>query len=678
VGGGLNSENLIIRNTGDESININSGSSWVNDTKGATKYATNNTTLLYGAIYNPKTNLISYVNGSTIKTTTGSTSRAQQNTANYIAANPTGGLPAMSGCISEIIVFNVAQTDLQRQGVEGYLAWKWGLQAKLPALHLYKTVAPSFNQWTPISSVPSEIVKSSSSDPTELPTHPSSNFINTSSGTLYSAAPILPTEIAGCQLWLDSVDSSTLSLTGTAVNSWADKSGKGYHATPTLNGGSITYTKGTPGVNIAPQNTSGITFMTSPIPANTFNSALYIFAVYKNTGYNSLNCLISRTPSNAWQGPLDIFNKARAFNGSNAGTTSSYDLYNPSMSVFTLGVNYAGDTIDEWSNGSANTITKQQTLNPSNGDSNSANLLFIGSRGDRYTNFTGFFYEIIVYNVGLSNVDRQKIEGYLAWKWNLRTFLPSNHPYFITPPLRWNPLVNGNEPNVYSGPSGSEPLTPRINDYYINTSSRVISQKTSGSFIPVTTLGNIITNSSSLPASPIDGTYHINTVTGQILQYSSDQWTAVLGGSRILGNTSYTDALLTTTIDTGATAIYEVGPVTTSANSTLFIVANLSLFAASATTIQLTVGRHTASGATSTVSINVPSGTSQVILPYTTGASYFMASGTTTANNEAINLNGTATDTPGNGTFYYTLWVSSSASNVPNSTLTASLSIINM
>jgi hypothetical protein len=655
-------------------MNISSGASGFNDTGRDT--APVNTTVLFGAIYTRALTLVSRINGGLTIPLNTIILRAQQNTANYIGASPSSGT-TMNGCISEIIVFNVAQTDLERQTVEGYLAWKWGLQATLPALHPYKTLAPSFNQWTPISSLPSEIVKSSSSDPIELPTHPSTNFINTSSGTLYGTAPILPSAISGCQLWLDSADSTTLSLTGTAVNSWADKSGKGYHATPTLNGGSITYTKGIPGVNIV-QPSSNSAFMTSPIPTGTFNSALYIFAVYKNTGFNSTNCLISRTPSGGWEGPLDIYNKARAFNGSNAGTTSSYDLYNPSMSVFTLGVNYAGDTINEWSNGSANTITKKQTLNPSNGDSNSTYVLFIGSRGGGETKFTGFFYEIIIYNVALSNAEREKIEGYLAWKWNLRTFLPSNHPYFITPPLRWNPLVSGNEPNVYSGPSGSEPLTPRINDYYINTTSRVISQKTSGSFIPVTTLGNIITNSSSLPVSAIDGTYHINTVTGQILQYSSSQWNIVLGGSRILGNTSYTNSLLTTTINTGATAIYEVGPVTTSINSTLFIVANLSLFAASATTIQLTVGRHTASGATSSQSTNVPSGTSQVILPYTTGASYFMASGTTTANNEAINLNGTVTDKPGNGTFYYRVWVSSSASNVPNSTLTASLSIVHL
>ena len=164
-----------------------------------------------------------------------------------------------------------------------------------------------------------------------------------------------------------------------------------------------------------------------------------------------------------------------------------------------------------------------------------------------------------------------------------------------------------------------------------------------------------------------------------MFQYSSStsEWNIVLGGVRILGNTSYSNTLLTTTIDSSATALYEIGPVTCNADSKLLIVANLSLFTG-ATTIQMTVGRHTISGGTSGSSINVPSGTSEIIMPFTTGPSYFMASATTVASGEAVNLNGTATDIPGSGTFYYRIWASSSASNVANSTLTANLTVLQM
>lgn len=51
---------------------------------------------------------------------------------------------------------------------------------------------------------------------------------------------------------------------------------------------------------------------------------------------------------------------------------------------------------------------------------------------------TGAIGEIIMCNastnVPLPDSTRQKIEGYLAWKWNLTSSLPANHPYKTIPP----------------------------------------------------------------------------------------------------------------------------------------------------------------------------------------------------------------------------------------------------
>jgi hypothetical protein len=47
------------------------------------------------------------------------------------------------GHICELIIHNTALTTFQRQQVEGYLAWKWGLQGSLPANHPYKLWPPS-------------------------------------------------------------------------------------------------------------------------------------------------------------------------------------------------------------------------------------------------------------------------------------------------------------------------------------------------------------------------------------------------------------------------------------------------------------------------------------------------------------------------------------------------------
>jgi hypothetical protein len=47
-----------------------------------------------------------------------------------------------SGDLAEVIIFNTALTISQRQQVEGYLAWKWGLQSNLPETHAYKKFMP--------------------------------------------------------------------------------------------------------------------------------------------------------------------------------------------------------------------------------------------------------------------------------------------------------------------------------------------------------------------------------------------------------------------------------------------------------------------------------------------------------------------------------------------------------
>lgn len=51
------------------------------------------------------------------------------------------------GRLAEIIVFDGILALDQRNDLEGYLAWKWGLQALLPSNHKWKTLAPTVPNW---------------------------------------------------------------------------------------------------------------------------------------------------------------------------------------------------------------------------------------------------------------------------------------------------------------------------------------------------------------------------------------------------------------------------------------------------------------------------------------------------------------------------------------------------
>jgi hypothetical protein len=46
------------------------------------------------------------------------------------------------GYVYEMIIYSTSLTDTQRQQVEGYLAWKWGLQSSLLSTHPFKNVPP--------------------------------------------------------------------------------------------------------------------------------------------------------------------------------------------------------------------------------------------------------------------------------------------------------------------------------------------------------------------------------------------------------------------------------------------------------------------------------------------------------------------------------------------------------
>jgi hypothetical protein len=60
-----------------------------------------------------------------------------------IGSNAYDGLNTFTGCIGEVIVLSYRPTTTERQKIEGYLAWRWGLEAGLPVGHPYESAAPT-------------------------------------------------------------------------------------------------------------------------------------------------------------------------------------------------------------------------------------------------------------------------------------------------------------------------------------------------------------------------------------------------------------------------------------------------------------------------------------------------------------------------------------------------------
>ncbi len=79
-----------------------------------------------------------YVNGSNCVSRTGTTQSI--GTRYYLGGWAAGN--RTSGSIAEVLIYNVAQSDSDRQLVEGLLAWKYALTTSLPADHPWKSRNP--------------------------------------------------------------------------------------------------------------------------------------------------------------------------------------------------------------------------------------------------------------------------------------------------------------------------------------------------------------------------------------------------------------------------------------------------------------------------------------------------------------------------------------------------------
>jgi hypothetical protein len=312
-----------------------------------------------------------------------------------------------SGNIGEIIIFYSALTTSQRQQVEGYLAWKWGFVANLPANHPYKT--------TPLLS----------SFPFPAAITPSINTVRSLPYTI-NLAVFRPTQISGCTLWLDPTDLTTFTFNGTGLTQWRDKSTTGAIFTgsgtpPTLS--ATTYNGNKPVSFSGSSYFQSTTFPFTTSSRTTFfvydetteqNNVGVLSFASSGTDYNQLNTMVYETGFKSLSQYLQL--------------VQIYALQIQTSSIgFALYSDTFGSTVETaYVNGSQTaTTTSGAAFTNSTG-------LVIGARmvtGSISNYLIGVIGEIILYNRPLSIPERQQVEGYLAWKWGLVASLPTGHPY---------------------------------------------------------------------------------------------------------------------------------------------------------------------------------------------------------------------------------------------------------
>ena len=195
-----------------------------------------------------------------------------------------------------------------------------------------------------------------------------------------------PSQLSGLTLWLDASDASTITLNGSNVAQWDDKSGNSRNASQTTAANQPIYT--TNGMNGKPV-----------ISFDGFDDELITipFALGETAAMVAQRSNIDQPVIEA---PIA---SNRGFWGSYAG--------------FTTHLNYAVDGGPLLAAPPTSAVTTPFLVSQTGLLQSSIFAYKIGSATPGYLNLNGFIAEVVVTDNLLSTVDRQDLEGYLAWKW---------------------------------------------------------------------------------------------------------------------------------------------------------------------------------------------------------------------------------------------------------------------
>jgi hypothetical protein len=291
----------------------------------------------------------------------------------------------VGGKVYELLWYNRALTDIEVNSVEVYLAEKWGLRSSLTT-----GVPPRFTR---------------------------------------ALAPVFnPVLLSNCVLWLDAADSATMTLSGSNVTAWRDKSGNGYNATvtsganaPILSGNSIQFrAASSQSLDIAQG------FGTSLV-----STTLILFFVGQRVTASGFHFFLSGATAD-----INRVIQTGFFNDN-----MSLNIYSTEFNIAIPAYSASAEPTRIYSY-ALNTATAEQVMNGTTLQSTAGTYRlagFLGPQlGRRYSGVNIVYHsfnisEMIGFAPIINVAQRQVVEGYLAWKWGLVGSLPNNHPYKTIP-----------------------------------------------------------------------------------------------------------------------------------------------------------------------------------------------------------------------------------------------------
>jgi hypothetical protein len=243
--------------------------------------------------------------------------------------------------------------------------------------------------------------------------------------------------VPGYSLWLDADDASTLTLSGSNVTQWRDKSGNGYHATGT---GSTTRQafNSLQGISIGPGNYFSFSNATALNTTRTL-TAFVVASATTPGNFGRLLVFVGATGGGDAQSTSNVV----AFQRSD-GNQIGYERASLSRGsiTYTAPFQFVGSAVF---NPSSGIQYINGSSNASGGQTGAFNYFqyWIGRRADGGFEWSGSVCEVLAYNFELSADQRQQVEGYLAAKWGLSATFPVGHPFLSGPQISITPATVG-------------------------------------------------------------------------------------------------------------------------------------------------------------------------------------------------------------------------------------------
>lgn len=272
------------------------------------------------------------------------------------------------------------------------------------------------------------------------------------------AAPVFTPADITTLLWLDAADAATITATAGLVESWVDKSGNAYEFTAAGSDRPVLDETEYP-ESLLYYESAGMELVSTLAPSSWkwlhSDTPYELYVVYRpSIGSGTTNdrrAILSTSSMNTaavgfdyWWDDRDAASRTAATvvtvsNGSSGNSaltliSDNYAHHHRALALDQLTVDcsqavytdrgflrFEGGDLDP------NVSISGGTYATSGADP--ATTLTIGNSGLAGTEFQGWIAEIVIVPGSLGTEDRQKMEGYLSWKWGFECDLPIDHPY---------------------------------------------------------------------------------------------------------------------------------------------------------------------------------------------------------------------------------------------------------